>query len=452
MRSVNPYNGALIADYEVMKPSEIMVQIDATEKTFIRWAATDIGHRAQMVHALAEVLEKNKEHYARLITLEMGKPIKESMLEIAKCVWLCRYFSASGVEYLSDKKVVTEAALSKVSYEPLGVLYAIMPWNFPFWQVFRFVVPALIAGNAVLLKHAPNVTGCALAIRDAMHSAGFPEHLLGLLIMEATDSEIVISNRAVRGVTITGSEAAGKSVAALAGRHLKKIVLELGGSDAFIVFADAELGNACTTGMMSRMLNAGQVCIAAKRFLVHHDIYDFFIDQQIELLSRLKPGNPLEQSTDIGPMARPDLMQKIQQQVNSTLAAGAKLRYGGKPFDGFPTIFMPTLLEGVRQGMPLWEEESFGPVMCITPFNTIEEAIKLANDSQYGLGASVWTSDAELAAYVASKLECGNVFINTLVKSDPRLPFGGIKNSGFGRELGEAGIKEFVNIKTYWFQ
>ena len=452
IRSINPFDGTLIAEYSVMETAEIVNRLAAVEKAFILWSNTHINERAKQLNALAEVLEKNKESYARLITLEMGKPIKESRLEIAKCAWLCRHFAEEGAEYLAEKQVITDAKLSKIKYEPLGALLAIMPWNFPFWQVLRFAVPAIMAGNAIALKHAPNVTGCGNAIVEAVKEAGLPDNLISLLVMEIDQTESVISNPVIKGVTITGSERAGRSVAALAGKHLKKVVLELGGSDPFIVFPDAELGNACSTGMMSRMLNSGQVCIAAKRFLVHEAIYDSFVNQQIELLSGLQAGNPLDEITSIGPMARPDLLVQIQQQVDRTIAAGARLRFGGRAFDQFPNAYMPTLIENVRPGMPLWEEESFGPVMCLTRFSTVNEAIALANQSVYGLGASIWTTDQRLALHIANQLHCGSVFVNSLVKSDPRLPFGGIKNSGFGRELGEMGIKEFVNVKTYWIQ
>lgn len=452
MRSINPFTGALIAEYPVMGREEVISKIESVERTFSIWAKKNVDERAAGLQAFSMVLEKNKEAYARLISLEMGKPIRESRLEIAKCVWLCRHYAEKGAEYLADKTIITDAQLSKIKYEPLGVLFAIMPWNFPFWQVLRFVVPAIMAGNAVVLKHAPNVTGCGLAIAEAIVEAGLPDNLIGLLVMDIDQTENVIAHPAIRGVTITGSEKAGRSVAALAGKHLKKIVLELGGSDPFIVFPDAEFGNACTTGMMSRMLNAGQVCIAAKRFLIHEDIYESFVNQQIKLLSALHPGNPLDENTTVGPIARPDLLEQIQQQLDKTLSSGARLRYGGKVFDKHPSIFMPTIVEDVRPGMVLWDEESFGPVMCLTSFSTAEEAIQLANQSVYGLGASVWTTDNKLAAHLASQLQCGSVFVNSLVKSDPRIPFGGTKNSGFGRELGEAGIKEFVNIKTYWFQ
>lgn len=452
MRSINPFTGALIAEYPVMVREEVIRKLETVERAFSHWSKKNVDERAAGLLAFAQVLEKNKESYARLISLEMGKPIRESRLEIAKCAWLCRHYAEKGADYLADKTVITDAQLSKIQYEPLGVLFAIMPWNFPFWQVLRFAVPAIMAGNAVVLKHAPNVTGCGLAITEAIKEAGLPDKLIGLLVMDIDLTETVIAHPAIRGVTITGSEKAGRSVAALAGKHLKKIVLELGGSDPFIVFQDAEFGNACTTGMMSRMLNAGQVCIAAKRFLIHEDIYESFVNQQIELLSALQPGNPLDENTTIGPMARPDLLEQIQQQLDKTISAGARLRYGGKAFDKHPSIFMPTIIEDVQPGMVLWDEESFGPVMCLTRFSTTEEAIQLANQSLYGLGASVWTSDHKLAAHLASQLQCGSVFVNSLVKSDPRMPFGGTKNSGFGRELGEAGIKEFVNIKTYWFQ
>lgn len=450
MQSINPFNGEVVGAYPSMDEADIINQIEATAVAFSKWSAAGLNERSGLINNLADVLENSREMFARQITLEMGKPIRESRLEIAKCALLCRHFSEMSHEYLADKKVNTEAYQTKIKFEPLGVLLAIMPWNFPFWQVLRFAIPSIVAGNAVLLKHAPNVTGCGIAIRDAFLSTGFPENLMGLLIMDTTHTEVVIAHPAVQGVTITGSELAGRSVATLAGKHLKKVVLELGGSDPFIVFKDAELGNACTSGMMSRLLNSGQVCIAAKRFLVHDEIYELFINQQLELMSALKPGDPFEESTSIGPMARPDLLEQIKRQVDDSLACGARLIFGGKAFNDYPSIFMPTIIAEVKPGMPLWEEESFGPVMSIARFSSVNQAIELANNTKYGLGASIWTSDLKLAEFVASKLACGNVFLNSLVKSDPRLPFGGIKNSGFGRELGEAGIKEFVNTKTYW--
>ncbi|HMM10902.1 MAG TPA: NAD-dependent succinate-semialdehyde dehydrogenase [Bacteroidales bacterium] len=452
MQSINPFNGNLIADYAEMLPDEIDTQLELSGQAFAQWSITSLSERSALLNCLADVLEKHKEQYSRLITNEMGKPLKESRLELAKCVWLCRHYAENGPEYLASSLIHTEARQSKVSFEPLGVLFAIMPWNFPFWQVFRFVVPAILAGNVVILKHAPNVTGCGMAIRDAFAGAGFPARVFNQLIMDVAHTERVIAHAVVQGVTITGSERAGRLVAQLAGKHLKKVVLELGGSDAFIVFPDAELGDACATGMMSRMLNAGQVCIAAKRFLIHESLYESFINQQIELLSTLQPGDPMDESTTIGPMARPDLMVQICEQVKRSVDAGAKLVFGGQAFEHFPATLMPTLVKDVKPGMPLWDEESFGPVLCVTPFSTIEEAIFLANQTRYGLGASIWTADQQLAEHVASRLHVGSVFVNSLVKSDPRLPFGGIKNSGFGRELGEAGIKEFVNIKTYWLQ
>jgi succinate-semialdehyde dehydrogenase/glutarate-semialdehyde dehydrogenase len=451
MQSINPFSGAIIGSYPAMNQHRIVQQIEATSDAFLQWSSVSLSERSDKIRNLADELERNKESLARLITLEMGKPIRESRLEIAKCALLCRHYSEKAIEYLAEKHVMTEARLSKIRYEPLGVLFAIMPWNFPFWQVLRFAVPAITAGNAVLLKHAPNVTGCGFAIRDLMIKARLPQDLLGVLVMETDDTELVIAHHAVRGVSITGSEKAGRSVAALAGKHLKKVVLELGGSDPFVVFADAELGNACTTGMMSRMLNAGQVCIAAKRFIVHDEVYEEFIENQIQLLSALRPGDPLDETTTIGPIARPDLLEQVRKQVGSSVSLGARIRFGGKTYDQFPSIFMPSIIDDLKPGMPLWEEESFGPVMSIMRFTTVDQAITMANATKFGLGASIWTSDNKLAEYVASKMLCGSVFVNSLVKSDPRLPFGGIKNSGYGRELGEAGIKEFVNIKTHWF-
>ncbi|MBK9290652.1 MAG: NAD-dependent succinate-semialdehyde dehydrogenase [Bacteroidetes bacterium] len=452
MKSINPFDGSLIAEYPPMSEAEIADRIAETDKAFAVWSDMELSRRSVFMERLGELLEQDKEKYARIITAEMGKPIREARTEVAKCAWLCSHFARNSADYLRDRQVDTEARRTVVRYEPLGVLFAIMPWNFPFWQVMRFAVPALMAGNTVLFKHAPNVTGCGRAITEAFAAAGFPQGVVSQLVMDVEHTEMVIAHAAVRGVSITGSERAGRSVAALAGRHLKKVALELGGSDAFIVFPDAELGDACTTGMRSRMLNAGQVCIAAKRFLVHEDIYDAFVQQQLELLQALQPGNPMDEHTEIGPMARPDLMLTLTEQLSQTLSAGAKLSFGGRTFPDYPNIFMPTLVENVRPGMRLWDEETFGPVMCLSRFGSTNEAIALANASPYGLGASVWTSDQDLAQHVAMRLQTGSVFVNSLVKSDPRLPFGGIKNSGFGRELGEAGIKEFVNIKTYWYQ
>ena len=399
---------------------------------------------------LSELLMSQKETLAHLITSEMGKPIRESRAEIEKCAWLARFLSNEEVLGLQSRPVNTEGKAAWVSYEPLGLIFAIMPWNFPFWQALRLALPAMAAGNGVLLKHAPNVFGAALALEKLCEEAGFPPGLFTALNIPVKDTEIVIAHPAVRAVSLTGSESAGKSVAALAGKYLKKSVLELGGSDAFIVFPDADLPSAAKAAVQSRMLNSGQVCIAAKRFIVHEKVMDAFTENLAGLLLQLRMGDPIDENTDMGPLARPDLTLQLEAQLEQSLRMGAQCLTGGKRAAINPEIFEPTLLINIAPEMPVWKEETFGPLMPVMSFRDTAEAIRLANDSRFGLGASIWTKDLNFAQQIMPQLEAGAIFVNSIVKSDPRLPFGGIKNSGYGRELSLEGIKEFVNIKSNW--
>ncbi len=449
-QSVNPYTQELIASYPQHTPAEISQILTQSQQTFTLWSQKSSTTRRKLAFNLAELLEESKQSLAVLITSEMGKPISESLAEVEKCAWLCRHYSKEQPSQLATETVETEAKSVELVYEPLGVLFAIMPWNFPFWQVFRFAVPTIVAGNTVVLKHALNVSGCALAIEKLFTTAGFPNGVFNSLILSSSRTEEVISNPIIKGVTLTGSEKAGRAVASLAGKYLKKVVLELGGSDAFVVFEDADFLNSCSTALLSRTLNSGQVCIAAKRFIVHESVFDRFIAFQTEALKQLTVGDPTDFATKLGPLARPDLVDTLDNQVNKSIELGAKLLCGGKRHPQYKNTYLPSLLTNVCKGMPVYDEETFGPVMVVIPFSSEKQAIELANDSSFGLGCSIWTLDLERAYRCAAQIEAGAVFINSLVKSDPRVPFGGIKNSGFGKELAHAGIKEFMNLKTIW--
>ncbi len=448
--SVNPYTKKEIARFKQYENEQVDRIIESADLSFRSWKTVPHSSRCAMNHQLSLLLETNKHRLAALITAEMGKPLLEAIAEIEKCAWLCEYYANPASSYIPPEKVETGAKSVTLTYEPLGPLFAIMPWNFPFWQVFRFAVPAITAGNVVILKHAPNVTNCALEIEKLFLEAGFPANVFRVLLISADRSELVIGNELIRGVTLTGSERAGRAVAALAGKYLKKVVLELGGSDAFIVFPDAAFLGACTTGLTSRMMNAGQVCIAAKRFIVHESIFDQFVDYQIAALSELQAGDPMKAETKLGPMARPDLLENLEEQLRISIDMGAKLLIGGKRHPQEPTIFLPTILTKVEKGMPVLDDETFGPLMVIIPFRTEDEAVSQANDTRFGLGCSIWTQDEARIERLLPQIQTGAVFVNSLVKSDPRVPFGGIKNSGFGRELSIAGIKEFMNLKTNW--
>ena len=448
--SRNPFTNVISSVYEQHSSKEVEEIIVDAHEQFTQWASIRHSDRCQKLAKLADALETHKTTLALLITHEMGKPVREAEAEISKCALLCRHYSKPESSLIPSETINTEATELWLTYEPIGVIFAIMPWNFPFWQALRFAVPTLCAGNTVVLKHAPNVSGCAIAIEKLFLEAGFPKHTFTTIIIDADRSEELISHPLVRGVTLTGSEQAGKAVAALSGKYLKKVMLELGGSDPFIIFDDADFLSACTTGLSSRMTNAGQVCIAAKRFIVHESIFEAFIAFQHQALMQLKAGDPLDYTTDIGPMARPDLVDKIEKQVQESVEKGAQLICGGQRSSISPMIYLPTLLINVPKDAPVFFEETFGPVMIAIPFSSEQEAIELANDTRFGLGASIWTRDVSKAKRIAQQVQAGAVFINSIVKSDARVPFGGTKNSGFGKELALAGIKEFMILKTNW--
>lgn len=398
----------------------------------------------------AEILRKNMDDYARTMSLEMGKVISEARAEVEKCAWVCDYYAENAEKFLADEIIESDAGKSFVAFEPLGIVLAIMPWNFPLWQVFRFAAPALMAGNVGVLKHASNVPGSALAIEEVFHKAGFPENAFRTLLVSSGMVADIIGDDRVRAVTLTGSESAGMQVASKAGHELKKTVLELGGSDPYIVLEDADLPSCVNTSAKARMINTGQSCIAAKRFIVVDSVVKEFEETQARLMQSLKVGDPLSEKSQVGPLAREDLVDELDEQVQQSIQMGARLLCGGKRKDGPGAFYLPTVLAGVKKGMKVYDEETFGPVSAIIPVKDADEAIWVANDSRFGLGGSVWSRDLAKAEYVARNVETGAMFINGMTKSDPRLPFGGIKKSGYGRELSHYGIKEFVNIKTIW--
>ncbi len=452
MESINPYSQEIIARYDEIDALAMNVLIDQNHQAFSHWRTLKYKQRGTYFKKMAHLLREKKQELGTLITLEMGKIIGESVAEIEKCAWLCDYYADSTENLLQPEYYDADVSSSYVRFDPIGPVYGIMPWNFPFWQVLRAAVPTMMAGNTFLLKHAPNVQGCAHAIEALFNEAGFPDSVFTNLVIPVELSDQVIANPLVQGVTLTGSRRAGQAVAAAAGRYLKKSVMELGGSDPYIVLADAQFNESCKTGVCSRMLNGGQVCIAAKRFIVEERILDQFIEEQKALLENMWLGDPMQETTDMGPMARADLLEGIEKQVNESVKMGATVLTGGSRIDDKSWFYKPTLLIDVKKGMPVYDEETFGPVSVVIPAKDPEEAVRIANDTIYGLGASLWTQDIALAEKLAARLEAGAVFINGMTKSDPRLPFGGSKQSGFGRELSNYGIKEFTNIKTVWIK
>ncbi len=443
-KSVNAFKGEELKTYSSWSMHQIETQIKSSSQSFENWKIRPVYERAACLSKCAEVLLDEKERLARLISLEMGKPIREATAEIEKCASVCKYYAEHAEGFLKDIKLEKEGAF--VTHQPLGVIFAVMPWNYPFWQVFRCAAPIVAAGNVLLLKHAPSVPQCAEAIQELFLKSGFPEHCLCNMFVEIQQIEEVVKNKAVKAITLTGSERAGSAVASLAGKYLKKSVLELGGSDPFIVLPDADLERVLSSALKSRFQNNGQSCIAAKRFFIHSNVYEEFKKRFTKKVLSLKTGNPLE-AVDIGPLARPDLVDELEKQVNNSVAMGARVIAGGKR-GKIPSIYLPTLLEEVRPGMPAFDSELFGPVAALIKVDSLEEAIALSNRSDYGLAASVWTNSEEAMLTAQSTIESGAVFINEVVHSDPRLPFGGIKNSGFGRELSMEGMMEFVNVKT----
>jgi succinate-semialdehyde dehydrogenase/glutarate-semialdehyde dehydrogenase len=450
IESIEPATETVRARFEAHSSADVTSAIAQADAAFRRWREVSVADRSVPMRALGRVLRERKDRYARLITTEMGKPITEALAEIDKCAWNCDHYADHAAEYLRDEPVATNARESYVAFEPLGVILAVMPWNFPFWQVVRFLAPALMAGNAAILKHASNVPQCALAIEEAVRDAGFPEGILRTLLVPGAAIEPAIADDRVRAVTLTGSTVTGSRIAELAGRAVKKAVLELGGSDPFIVLRDADLPAAAATAAKARFQNAGQSCIAAKRFLVETPVAGEFERLFADAIRALKVGDPLDPATQVGPLAREDLRAALERQVAESIAMGARVVVGGKRRDGTGFFYEPTLLTNVTEDMPVLRDETFGPVAALLAVKDADEAIRIANSSPYGLGSAIWTKDTERAKALARRIESGSVFINGMVASDPRLPFGGVKNSGYGRELSSFGIREFVNIQTIW--
>lgn len=449
-RSQNPATGEVLKTYEQHSSEEAWKKLAQAESAFQTWKKTPLAERLSKIQNLATALGRRIPEYATLMTREMGKPIAQSEVELDKCQRGCRYYIENAPEFLKPKAFQTEARTSYVRYDPLGVILGIMPWNFPFWQVLRFSLPALAAGNVVLLKHAPNVPGCAEALESLFREAGFPEGVFQNLFLSHENAAALIASGRIHGVSLTGSDRAGSAIAEEAGRSLVKTVLELGGSDPFIVLDDADLEATLPWAVKSRMLNTGQSCIAAKRFLVTDKIYDPFLKKMSQAIAALKVGDPEDRANDLGPLAREDLLKNLSLQVEQGLTQGAKAIVGGQALTRKGYFFAPSLLEVTSPDNILLKQEIFGPVAVILKVSSDEEAVRIANQTAYGLGASLWTKDLKKAERLAGEIEAGNVFINTMVKSDPRMPFGGIKRSGYGRELSEIGLHEFVNVKTVW--
>ena len=450
--SINPATGEVLARFDPFTQDEVDHALDEAQDAFVAWRERSFEERAVPMRRLAALLRERADRYGRLITLEMGKPIVEAKAELEKCAWGCEHYADHAARYLADEVVTTNAAKSFVAFQPLGIVLAVMPWNFPFWQVMRFAAPAFMAGNAAVLKHASNVPQCALAIEEVFRDAGFPEGLLRTLLLAGAQVEPVIDDERVRAVTLTGSSDTGSRIAQLAGRALKKSVLELGGNDPFIVMPSADLDEAASIAVKARTINNGQSCIAAKRFIIIATIYGEFERRFVEGMKALKVGNPLDETTNVGPLATPLIREELDEQVKRAVATGARVLTGGKRLPGPGNYYEPTVLVGVKRDSPVYREEIFGPVAMLFRAQDIAEAIEIANDSPFGLGASAWTRDASERALFIDEIEAGQVFINGMVASDPRLPFGGVKHSGYGRELGPFGIREFTNIKTVWIR
>ena len=451
IQAVNPDTGKVLASYEEMTPEVAQRVIAQTHEAFLSWRRTDLPSRAKRMQKAGETLREDASEFARLMAHEMGKPIRDGVAEAQKCAWVCDYFAEHADRFLASEPVATDARASFVTFQPLGVVLAVMPWNFPFWQVFRFAAPALMAGNGAVLKHASNVPGCALAIEEIFRQAGFPENLFRTLMIGSPQVQAVIEHPLVKAVTLTGSAPAGRAVARISGAMLKKSVLELGGSDPYLVLHDADLELAAAVCTKGRLVNSGQSCIAAKRFIVVEAVRSEFERLFVTRMGAAKMGDPLRADTEIGPLARHDLRATLHRQVQASVAQGARCLLGGAIPQGPGAYYPPTVITDVRRGMPAFEEELFGPVAAIIPVKDEEEAIATANDSVFGLGGCILTRDLVRGERIAAEMiESGCVFVNEAVRSDPRLPFGGIKESGYGRELSAYGIKEFVNVKTVY--
>lgn len=453
VQSINPATGETIKSYTLYTDQEVSDTIDAVHHAWLSWKESSFEQRSAPLNKMADVLISRKAELAKLMALEMGKPVTQGIAEVEKCASVCRYYAGHAQEQLADMIIETEASKSFVAFKPIGVVLAVMPWNYPFWQVFRFLAPALAAGNCGVLKHASNVPGCALAIEEIVKQAGFPDNVFKTLLISSSSVEKVIEHKRIQAVTLTGSNAAGSKVAQKAGELIKKTVLELGGSDAYVVLEDADLDLAVKACVDGRLLNSGQSCIAAKRFIVVKPLLEKFTEKYIDLMRAKIMGDPLNEKTEVGPQARIDLRNELHKQVTDSIQAGAECRLGGKITDEKTAFYPPTVLTNVIKGMPAFDEELFGPVAAIIEASDEAHAISLANDSTFGLGGAVFTRDVKRGEHIAANLmQSGSCFVNAFVKSDPRLPFGGIKQSGYGRELGLFGIREFVNIKTVYIR
>ncbi|BBA78828.1 succinate-semialdehyde dehydrogenase [cyanobacterium endosymbiont of Rhopalodia gibberula] len=451
--TINPTTRKTLKTFEPLTDSEIEAKLALADKTFKEYRKTTMAQRSRWLNNAADILEKDYREFAKLITIEMGKPIKEAIAETQKCALVCRFYAEKASEFLKDVPVATNASRSFVRYQPLGIILAVMPWNFPFWQVFRFAAPALMAGNVGILKHASNVPQCALAIEVILKAAKFPAGVFQTFLIEASQVEAVMADERVKAGTLTGSEPAGASFVSTAGKNIKKTVLELGGSDPFIVLDSADIEAAATAAVTARMINNGQSCIAAKRFILVESVADRFEQLLVEKFQALKMGDPMSEEIDVGPLATPRILQDIDQQVKETVTKGAKILVGGQPDHDCPgNFYPPTILKNIPIDSPGYSDEFFGPVALLFHVEDINEAIELANSTVFGLGASGWTNNPAEQERLVEEIEAGCVFINGLVKSDPRLPFGGIKRSGYGRELSIQGIREFVNVKTIWIK
>jgi succinate-semialdehyde dehydrogenase/glutarate-semialdehyde dehydrogenase len=448
LESINPATAELIESFDEISDAHLEAALERAQHTFRTYRGTSFAERAGWLHKAAEILEGEKDKWARLMTQEMGKTYKAAVAEAEKCAWACRYFAENGERFLADEAIETDADKSYVRYLPLGPVLAVMPWNFPFWQVMRFAAPGLMAGNVGLLKHASNVSRCALALEEIFRRAGFPAGAFQTLLMSSSRVARVIADDRVKAVTLTGSDLAGSKVAEQAGKHIKKSVMELGGSDPFMVLPSADLDAAVRTAVTARNINNGQSCIAAKRFIVHARVYDEFERRMVQALERLKVGDPMREDTDVGPLATAQILETVARQVDQSVQAGARLLTGGKRLDRPGNFYQVSALAQIPQDAPAYREEVFGPVALLFKARDLGEAIDLANASVYGLGSSVWTHDDEERRRCVDELEAGATFINAMVVSDPRLPFGGVKRSGYGRELSRHGIREFVNVKA----
>ena len=450
--TINPATGECLKKFEPLSEQQIEEKLAAAAAAFAEYRKTPFAERARLMTRAGEILENEKKEFGRLMTLEMGKPVGAAVQEAAKCAWVCRYYAENAERFLADELVETTAARSYIHYQPLGPVLAVMPWNFPFWQVLRFAAPALMAGNVGLLKHASNVPQCALAIENIFRRAGFPKGVFQTLLVSAAQVERILDDPRVMAASLTGSEGAGIQVGVAAAKQIKKVVLELGGSDPFIVMPSADLETAVTTAVKARVQNNGQSCIAAKRFIVAEQIADEFERKFVAKMEALVVGDPMQENVELGPLATPDGVADLQRDVEKSVQAGARLLTGGKPLQRPGNFYAPTVLSNIPRNSPAYREELFGPVACLFRAKDVDEAIAIANDSRFGLGASAWTNDEFERKRFINELEAGMVFINKMVASDPRVPFGGVKQSGHGRELGVHGIREFTNIKTVWIE